>query len=145
MSDLHTAFDDLPASDILLVTVRPAEKSFEDGLESIDALQRGNGVDEPDTIAFTSADDLFETLTPRTVRLLETIANASPESIRETARLVDRDVKNVHREITALERLGIIQLERVGRRKRPIFPYEELLISFPLDRPETPEEKEVTP
>lgn len=145
MSNLHTAFDDFPTSEILLVTVRPAEKSFENGFESIDALQRGNGVDEPDTIAFTSADDLFETLTSRTVRLLETIANASPESIRETARLVDRDVKNVHREITALERLGIIKLERVGRRKRPTFPYEEHLISYPFDRRETLEEKEVTP
>ena len=65
--------------------------------------------------------------------LLETIADAAPESIRETARLVDRDVKNVHEELSELERLGVIRFETSGRAKQPVFPYEEIVISLPFD------------
>ena len=65
--------------------------------------------------------------------LLETIADAAPESIRETARLVDRDVKNVHEELSELDRLGVIRFETSGRAKQPLFPYEEIMIRLPFD------------
>jgi len=71
--------------------------------------------------------------------LLETIADAAPESIRETARLVDRDVKNVHEELSELERLGVIKFEDRGRSKQPVFPYEEIVISLPFDHDGTRE------
>jgi len=36
-------------------------------------------------------------------------------------RLVDRDIKNVHQELTELERLGIIRFETTGQSKQPVF------------------------
>ncbi len=71
------------------------------------------------------------------MELLGTIADEKPASIRETARLVERDVKNVHDELTRLERLGVIRFEHEGRSKRPVFPYEEVVISVPFGRDDT--------
>jgi len=130
---LSDAFDDTTTADTLLVTVQSDDDLYRDGREAIERLRRGESVNDPDRFAFESSDLLFETFNPRTMALLETIADAAPESIRETARLVDRDVKNVHEELSELERLGVIRFEDSGRSKQPIFPYEEIVISLPFD------------
>lgn len=128
MSNVHDAFADFPASETLLVTVENSDESYQAGLNEIRALDRDESVEQPDTISFQSTESLFETFTPRTMQLLETIAKHEPESIRETARLVDRDVKNVHTELSELARLGILRFEEQGRSKRPVFPYQRLQI-----------------
>ena len=135
---LSHAFDDATRADTLLVTVQSDDDLYRDGREAIERLRRGESVDDPDRFAFESSD-LFETFSPRTMALLETIADAAPESIRETARLVDRDVKNVHEELSELERLGVIKFEDRGRSKQPVFPYEEIVISLPFDHDGTRE------
>jgi len=130
---LTDAFDDFPTADTLLVTVESEEAFYQDGREVIERLERGDSIERPDTFSFPSVETLFETFTPQTITLLGTISDDEPESIRETARLVGRDVKNVHQELTELERLGVIRLETEGRSKRPVFPYEEIVISLPFD------------
>ena len=65
----------------------------------------------------------------RTYTLLRVIRDEAPESIRETARLVGRDKKNVHEELTTLEALSIIRFEAVGRAIKPVFPYDELVVT----------------
>lgn len=131
---LTDTFDDVPTSSTLLVTVQSTDEFYEKGREAIERLQRGEAIEEPDSFSFPSVDLLFETFNSQTMHLFETIAEEEPASIRETARLVERDVKNVHQELTELERLGLIQFEQDGRAKRPIFPYEEVIISLPFDR-----------
>lgn len=133
------AFEDFPTASTLLVTVESDEAFHERGLETIDRLERGEEIEHADVLSFPSVEALFGTLTPRTMELLETIADAGPASIRETARVVDRDVKNVHEELSDLERVGLIQFESDGCSKRPVFPYEEMVISLPFSRddPET--------
>ena len=130
---LSHAFDDATRADTLLVTVQSDDDLYHDGREAIERLRRGESVDDPDRFAFESSDRLFETFSPRTMALLETIADTAPESIRETVRLVDRDVKNVHEELSELERLGVIRFEDSDRSKQPVFPYEEIVISLSFD------------
>jgi predicted transcriptional regulator len=133
------AFDEFPTATTLLVTVQSDDEFYEEGREAIERLQRGERIEDPDTFSFPSVDTLFETFNPRTMALLEAISEEHPESIRETARIVDRDNKNVHEELTELERLGVIRFESEGRSKRPVFPYEEVVISLPFtgdDRPD---------
>lgn len=131
---LTDAFEDVPTSKTLRVRVESTVRSYQDGLEAIERLERGESIDKPDTFSFSSVERLFETFTPLTIRLLGTIADENPGSIRETARIVDRDVKNVHEELSQLQRLGVIRFEQDGRSKRPIFPYEALVITLPFYR-----------
>nr|WP_281194425.1 hypothetical protein [Halorubrum sp. F4] len=65
--------------------------------------------------------------------LIEAIRREEPASINETARVVDRDVKNVHQELGRLARLGIVLFGEGGQRKRPVVWFDELVISLPFD------------
>lgn len=121
---------------VLLVTVRSGtEEPYEAGREALRKLERNETVEGPDRVTFPSGSLLARTFNERTLELLRTIAEQEPESIRATARLVDRDVKNVHEELTRLEAMGIIEFVEGGRSKRPLFPYDELVINVPFARP----------
>jgi len=69
-------------------------------------------------------------------RVLGAIAGDDPESIREVARLVDRDVSDVHSDLKRLEVLGILDFEKggPGGAMRPIVPFDriEMQIDYPL-------------
>lgn len=118
---------------VLLITVREdGESGYEDGREAIEALDRGETVEQPDRVTFPSEAMLARTFNERTLRLLRVITDTEPESIRETARLVERDVKNVHEELTRLEAMGVIHFAEQGRSKQPIFAYDELVITVPF-------------
>ncbi|MFW5917598.1 MAG: hypothetical protein ACOCRD_04235 [Halorubrum sp.] len=120
----------------LVVTVTSSDEFHDAVTDDIAALERGDAVDSTPTLSFTSYDDLMATLTPRTLDLIEAIRRDEPSSINETARVVGRDVKNVHEELGRLARLGIIFFEEDGQRKRPVVWFDELVITLPFD-PET--------
>ena len=118
---------------VLLITVREDDEGFyEEGREAIEALDRDEHVEQPDRVTFPSETMLAQTFNERTLRLLRVITDAEPESIRETARLVERDVKNVHEELTRLDAMGVIRFAEKGQSKRPVFPYDELVITVPF-------------
>ncbi|AFK19035.1 MULTISPECIES: HVO_A0114 family putative DNA-binding protein [Haloferax] len=125
--------EQLLAESTLVVTVKSSDEFYEDVTESIRSLERGDAVDSTPTLSFTSYDDLMETLTPRVLDLIEAIRHEEPSSINETARVVDRDVKNVHEELSRLARLGVIFFEEDGQSKRPVVWFDELVINLPFD------------
>ena len=116
----------------LVVTVKSSGEYHDDVTDGIEALERGDAVDSTPTLSFTSYDDLLETLTARVLDLIEAIRREEPASINETARVVDRDVKNVHEELSRLAQLGIIFFEEDGQSKRPVVWFDELLINLPF-------------
>ena len=136
--------EQLRAESTLVVTVKPPSEFHDDVAEGIETLERGDAVDSTPTLSFTSYDDLMETLTPRVLDLIEAIRRKKPASINETARVVDRDVKNVHEELSRLAQLGIIFFEADGQRKRPIVWFDELIINLPFD-PEAGDTATATP
>ncbi|MCU4802451.1 hypothetical protein OB920_18980 [Halobacteria archaeon HArc-gm2] len=122
----------------LVVTVE-SDEAFDDEVRSaIERLQDGETVDSTHTVSVPSEELLAEALTATTLALLRALSTHEPASIRETARLVERDVKNVHDELTRLEAMGIIRFEEVGQAKQPIFPFDELLVNVPF--PHSPQD-----
>jgi predicted transcriptional regulator len=120
----------------LLVTIDSDADPYEAGKTAIKRLKRGESVDQPATVTFPNEELLAATFNERTYALLNVIRSDEPASIRETARLVDRDKKNVYEELTTLESLGVIRFETDGQSKQPVFPYDELLIR-PVGDPDT--------
>ena len=125
--------EQLRTESTLVVTVKSSSEYHDDVTDGIEALERGDAVDATPTLSFTSYDDLMETLTPRVLDLIEAIRREEPVSINETARVVDRDVKNVHEELSRLAQLGIIFFEEDGQSKRPVVWFDKLLINLPFD------------
>lgn len=118
----------------LTVTVKSDEEFASDVEAGFRTLADGESISPGHTVSFTTQEDLVETFSATRLDLLRTVAEREPESIRETARLADRDVKNVHEDLTLLAQLGVIYFEEEGRSKRPLFPFDELVISVEFDR-----------
>ena len=125
--------EQLRAESTLVVTVTSSSEFHDDVTDGIEALGRGDTVDSTPTLSFTSYDDLMGTLTPRVLDLIEAVRREEPNSINETARVVDRDVKNVHEELSRLAQLGIIFFEKDGQCMRPVVWFDELVITLPFD------------
>ncbi|MDQ2056419.1 transcriptional regulator [Halobellus sp. H-GB7] len=92
--------------------------------------------DERAVLQFGTYDDLVDSLTPLRLDLIQAIAKERPSSMREAARLVDRDVSDVHADLKQLEVLGILELNEggPGGAIRPVVPFDkiEMHIDCPL-------------
>ena len=80
-------------------------------------------------ISFASPELLWKVLTAKRWELLKALCGAGPVSIREAARRVDRDVKAVHSDVTALLNAGVLDRALGGG---VIFPYEAVKVEFLL-------------
>ncbi|WP_318570703.1 hypothetical protein [Salinigranum marinum] len=76
----------------------------------------------------------FRVTCPKNLELLGILATEHPESIRETARLVDREVRQVHRNLEELESLALIKFQGDGPGKptRLLVWYDEIAVGLPL-------------
>ena len=122
----------------LHITVGDREQLRQDALQCVQDTE----ADELDaqagtaTLQFGTYDDFVDSLTPLRLELVQAIANEEPKSMREAARLVDRDVSDVHSDLKQLEVLGILTLEEGGPSGaiQPIVPFDriEVHIDYPL-------------
>ncbi len=65
-------------------------------------------------ISFASPELLWKVLTAKRWELLKALCGAGPVSICEAARRVDRDVKAVHGDVTALLSAGVLDRAEGG-------------------------------
>ena len=122
----------------LLVTVETDQQFYEEVTANLERLERGEPADSTPTLSFHSYDDLMSTFTASTLELIATIRREQPASMNETARAVDRDVKNVHEQLTRLESLGVIYFAEEGQSKRPVVWFDDLVIDIDVtDESET--------
>lgn len=81
-------------------------------------------------ISFATPELLWKVLTAKRWDLLKALCGAGPISIREAARRVDRDVKSVHGDVTALLKAGLLDRAEGGG---IVFPYEAVKVEFLLE------------
>ena len=72
---------------------------------------------------------LWKVLSVKRWELLKALCGAGPVSIREAARRVQRDVKAVHGDITALLAAGLLNRTETGNVE---FPYDAVKVEFLL-------------
>ena len=130
----------------LYITVGDREQLRDDTLQFVQAGNAGDlgESDQQAVLQFGSYDDLVDVLTPLRLDLLGAIAENDPQSIREVARLVDRDVSDVHSDLKQLEVLGILDFEEggPGGAMQPVVPFDrvEMQIDYPLVDERSPDE-----
>jgi predicted transcriptional regulator len=116
----------------LTVRVASPEEVFDDLEERFDALAAGETPEPRFEVVLQREEDLTELLRSRNLTLLRTISREEPASIRETARMVDRDVRQVHDDLTRLAELNLLRFEPNGSAKRPIVWYDDIDIELPI-------------
>ena len=80
-------------------------------------------------ISFATPELLWKVLTAKRWELLKVLCGAGPVSIREASRRVGRDVKSVHRDVTALLNAGVLNRNAGGQ---IVFPFEAVKVEFLL-------------
>jgi predicted transcriptional regulator len=80
-------------------------------------------------ISFAAPELLWQVLTAKRWELLKALCGAGPVSIREAARRVERDVKAVHGDVTALLNAGLLDRTDSGG---IVFPFDAVKVEFLL-------------
>ena len=80
-------------------------------------------------IAFATPELLWQVLSAKRWELLKAMCGAGPMSIREAARRVNRDVKAVHGDITALVDAGVVARTPQGEVE---FAFDAVKVEFLL-------------
>lgn len=129
----------------LKITVGAVDELAERTSDRLAAVESGTDPGELDEVQpelrFGSYSELFDLLSEQRIELLEAIATHEPESISAAAELVGRDYKTVHRQLSELAELGVVEWAgaKPGTAKKPLFPYDGLEIDLDLVDDERPD------
>lgn len=80
-------------------------------------------------ITFRSPESMARVLTPTRWTIIQAMTGAGPTGVRELARRVQRDVKGVHNDASALATAGIIDRTEDGKY---LFPFDAVKVNFEL-------------
>lgn len=124
----------MTASNTLIVTVESLADVEARTRNAFEKALSGDIPDEdaPRRLSFGDTDEMAVVFSPRAIDLLRTIAHEEPTSMREAARLVDRDIKDVSRNLDHLAEYGVVEFVEEGRAKRPVVPFDDIEIRLPL-------------
>lgn len=110
-------------------TLRIRIETLEDVTKAV-VHAAGSGKPEHDAgLSFASYEDMHRVLSPKRLAIVRAMTGRPPTSIREIARLVERDFKGVHTDVTALVNAGIFDRSEDGIE----FPYETIHVEFDID------------
>lgn len=116
----------------LEITVDRSEETLAAALENARNATEGEDYESLYRLNFESIEGLATVTKVTNLSLLRAIRQHEPESISELAEVVDRDYREVHRNLDELETLGVIEFEKAGRAKKPVVLYDDLEIHVPL-------------
>lgn len=80
-------------------------------------------------IGFESLGDLFGTLTPKRLALIEQLKRHGAMTVYALAKWLHRDYKNVHNDVKVLEQWGLIERDAQGHVQ---VPWDEIDLRIPL-------------
>jgi predicted transcriptional regulator len=100
--------------------------TLDDMKRRVDAALRGKR--RGTHLSFSSPELFLRTVTAKRWEIVRAMTGAGPMSIREVARRVNRDVKAVHGDVTALLKAGILRKDD----GRVVFPFDEIRLDVRL-------------
>ncbi len=104
-------------------------RSAEDAMQDFVNVWKTGKAQKAARISFATPELLWKVLTAKRWELLKALCGAGPVTVREAAKKVNRDVKAVHSDLTALRRAGVIERTESGQVE---FPYETIKVEFML-------------
>jgi len=89
--------------------------------------------DEP-KIWFESLQSMAQVLNNENLKLLQTILEEHPQSLKELEELSGRSVSNLSRTLKTMARYGIVELERKDKKVVPVVKASDFRIEFGIQR-----------
>jgi predicted transcriptional regulator len=113
----------------MVKTVTLEIRSPDEALAGFARAWRSGKAEKSARIGFATPELLWRVLTAKRWELLKAMCGAGPMSIRELSRRVERDVKAVHADVSALLAAGVIDRNADGA---IVFPYDAVKVEFLL-------------
>ena len=103
--------------------LKEAGKAFTDAIKT--------GEYQGEHFTFETPATLFSAITPKRWELITKLQAINPVSMRELAKRLKRDVKNVHSDVHALLDIGLIEKNKQGKLYSP---FDEIRTNFTLKK-----------
>lgn len=116
----------------LEVRVQPSEELEDEVLEKVEAAERGEEVEPLRVLNLPDKRELSRLMSEKNLELLEAIKGEEPSSIRELSKVVDRDYREVHRNLKELEKLEVVEFEENGQSKKPVVGFDNIEVNVNL-------------
>lgn len=114
----------------ILVGVQSERDMAEAAIRAWKRAEKGLPPEEPvNQLHFADMATLLKYLSPRRVELLQKLRSIGPVNIRQLAKALGRDYKNVYSDVSDLTHIGLIE-ETKDRRFQ--VPWDEILAKLPL-------------
>ena len=110
-------------------TVTLDVRSPDEVMEDFAQAWKSGKASKSDRISFATPELLWKVLTAKRWELLKALCGAGPITVREAAKRVNRDIKAVHTDLTALLSAGVLSRTEAGQVE---FPYEAVKVEFLL-------------
>jgi predicted transcriptional regulator len=112
------------------IEVKGEIESAREFVEAWDKAERGKSPEQPvDRLYFEDLGTLLKFLTPKRLEALKVLHDKGPMSVRALAKSLERDYKNVHRDMQTMERAGLVSRNEEGLL---IVPWNSIMAEVPL-------------
>lgn len=122
--------DEIPYGKNIVIKEQSREEFSEESAERMEKALEGEEVEL--TLSFDSPERIREMLTEKRLELMKAIMEKEPESITELAEILDRGIKEVHNDLSLLEKNNIVFFEKQGRKKKPVIPYNDIKVDYSI-------------
>lgn len=92
----------------IIVEIKPLKETLKEFAETYSKLKKGHKIASKKSLSFSDVDTFRQFFSRKRMELLKLIKHASPGSIYKLAQLSDREYKNVHDDVTLLQKLGLV-------------------------------------
>lgn len=117
------------------IQIKTVEASLSDFASAYRKVSQRKPLRKKGGVFFASIDAVRKVLTENRIQLLRVIKQKKPGSLYELAKITNRDLKNVCQDISFLEELGLVDLEKPkGERsqRKPVLLTDHFSVEFAI-------------
>lgn len=117
------------------IRIKSLEDSLQDFATAFKSISNKKPVKQKGGVFFASMEAVRKVLTEKRIELLRVIKQKKPTSLYELAKLMRRDLKNVTQDISFLEDLGLVDLQKprgARNQRKPVLLSDRFSVEFAI-------------
>lgn len=102
------------------IGIRTRRQALDEAAEVMEKLSRGETVKRRTGVYFENLDAMRGAFTDKRIEVLHVVKEEKPESVYALAKRLGRDITNVIDDLNYLNRLGLVELKKGGKRRKTV-------------------------
>lgn len=117
------------------IKVRSTDEFFDELDEDLKKIDEGTFEGPKEFVSFSSLEQLRKFITPKRLQLLKIIKEKKPNSIYGLAKITNRPLKSINRDLDILKEIGLVELSKTTGKRNKVVPkvnYEHINIGIEI-------------